>query len=124
MEADTGSRLVLVADGQKAVRLLSRVALEDAGWQVVEAASGDEARERALENPPTVAVLDVAIDGFEVAASLAADPTTANTVPVFVAASRAAKTQADKLDAPLLMKPFNPALLVAVVERAAPTGRG
>ena len=110
--------VVLVADREKVVRILARVALESAGWRVVEAASADEATQLALAHRPRVAVLDAGIDGFDVAAALAAEPATKDTVVVFVSASREAKARADKLDAPFLHKPFNPVALVVAVEEA------
>ena len=118
MEPAAPAGVVLVADGERVVRTLARVALESAGWRVVEAASGDEATEVALAHRPRVAVLDAAIDGFDVAAALAADPATEDTIVVFVSASREAKARADQLDAPFLHKPFNPVALVNAVERA------
>ena len=99
------SGLVLVADGEKAVRILARIALESNGWRVIEAASADDATRLGLAHHPRVAVLVAGIDGFDVAAALAA---TKETAVVFVAASREAKARAEQLDAPFLQKPFNP----------------
>jgi CheY-like chemotaxis protein len=111
--------VVLVADGEKAVRTLARVALESSGWRVVEAASADDATRIALEHRPQVAVLDAGIDGFVVAAALAAAPETQATAVVFVSASSNAKRRAETFDAPFLQKPFNPVALVNAVEQAA-----
>jgi len=110
------SGLVLVADGEKAVRILARIALESNGWRVIEAASADDAARLGLAHHPRVAVLVAGIDGFDVAAALAA---TKETAVVFVAASREAKARAEQLDAPFLQKPFNPVALVNAVEQAA-----
>jgi CheY-like chemotaxis protein len=106
--------VVLVADGEKFARVLARVALESEGWSVVEAASGDEATQLAAANPPQVAVLDAAIDGFDVAARLSAD-----IAVVFVSATQTGKARADQQGAPFLLKPYNPAALVIAVEQAA-----
>jgi two-component system, OmpR family, KDP operon response regulator KdpE len=111
--------VVLVADGEKTVRILARVALESSGWRVIEAASADDAIRVALERRPRFAVLDAGIDGFDVAAALAAEPATQDTAVVFVAVSSDAKRRADTLDAPFLQKPFNPVALVNAVEQAA-----
>jgi two-component system KDP operon response regulator KdpE len=118
MEPAAPLGVVLVADGEKSVRTLARVALESAGWRVVEAASGDEATQLAVTHRPRVAVLDAGIDGFDVAAALAAELATRDTIVVFVSASREAKARADQLDAPFLQKPFNPVALVDAVGQA------
>jgi DNA-binding response OmpR family regulator len=111
--------VALVAEGEKAVRILARVALESAGWRVVEAASGDDATRLALEHRPRVAVLDAGIDGFDVAAALAADTATQDIAVVLVSALPEAKLRADQLGAPLLQKPYNPVALVNAVEQVA-----
>jgi DNA-binding response OmpR family regulator len=105
---------VLIADGERFVRVLARVALESEGWSVVEAASGDEAAQLAAANAPHVAVLDAGIDGFDVAARLSPE-----TAVVFVSARQTEKARADEQGAPFLLKPYNPAALVAVVQQAA-----
>lgn len=105
---------VLIADGEKFVRVLARVALESEGWSVVEAASGDGAAQLAAANAPQVAVLDAGIDGFDVAAHLSPD-----TAVVFVSAKEMEQARADEQGAPFLLKPYNPAALVAAVQQAA-----
>ena len=106
--------VVLIADGEKSVRVLARVALESEGWSVVEAAFGDEAARLAAANAPRVAVLDAGIDGFDVATRLLP-----GTAVVFVSARQAEKARADEQGAPFLLKPYNPAALVAAVNQAA-----
>jgi two-component system KDP operon response regulator KdpE len=118
MESAGPPGVVLVAYGEKAVRILARVALESSGWRVVEAASADDATRIALEHRPQVAVLDAGIDGFEVAPTLAGEPATQGTAVVFVSASSDAKRRAETLDAPFLQKPFNPVALLNAVEQA------
>lgn len=52
------SRRVLIADDEDDTRWLLRVALEGAGWDVLEARDGQEAFERIIDDQPDVVVLD------------------------------------------------------------------
>ena len=62
-------RRILVVDDEADVRLLYRVNLRHAGFEVLEADDGERGIEAALEHLPDVVVLDLMmprIDGFEV----------------------------------------------------------
>jgi DNA-binding NtrC family response regulator len=52
---------ILVADDDPGIRTLLRLTFETAGFEVIEAANGNEAREKAFENPPDVFVTDLAM---------------------------------------------------------------
>jgi DNA-binding response OmpR family regulator len=63
------SRTVLVADDDHDLLGYIKFRLENAGFEVVTAADGEEALRLALERQPSLAVLDVRmpkLDGFEV----------------------------------------------------------
>jgi DNA-binding response OmpR family regulator len=63
----------LVVDDDQPIRKLMRTVLELEGWQVSEAADGDEALARAAADRPHGVVLDVMMpgrDGFEVLSEL------------------------------------------------------
>jgi two-component system cell cycle response regulator len=78
---------VLVADDSATVRALVRMELESAGYDVVEAADGQLALERALACPPDVVLLDIempVMDGYETVQALKSDPTTAAVPVVFL----------------------------------------
>ena len=82
-------RRVLVADDEPAMRLLLRVNLPSAGYEVVEAADGDAAFSSIREQDFDLLVLDVmmpGMSGFELAERLRADPATAELPIVFVSA--------------------------------------
>ena len=67
---------VLVLDDDEQIRATLRRALLYGGYDVSLAASGEEALEQALQNPPDIAVLDVmlpGIDGLEVCRRLRED---------------------------------------------------
>ena len=66
--------LVLVADDDEDILQLLSFRLERAGYEIVQARSGDEALRLALELVPALAVLDVmmpGLNGFEVTRELA-----------------------------------------------------
>jgi DNA-binding NarL/FixJ family response regulator len=65
----TGFGPILIAEDDEAVAELLRGLVEAAGYEVVVAASGDEALELAREGVPSVAILDVnlpGVSGYEV----------------------------------------------------------
>lgn len=61
-------RRVLVADDFKDTRRLTRLILEKHGFEVEEAADGFEAVKKAVENPPDIILMDIAMpvmDGIQ-----------------------------------------------------------
>lgn len=78
---------ILLADDSPTVRGIMRVELETVGYEVVEAADGEEALQLALADPPDVVLLDVEMpimDGYACLQALKADGATANIPVVFV----------------------------------------
>jgi DNA-binding response OmpR family regulator len=68
---------VLLVDDDPDMRILYRLALRQAGLEVIEAASGKEALSLARTEKPDLVLLDVmmpAMDGYEVCRRLRADP--------------------------------------------------
>lgn len=112
---------ILVVDDEGSIRTICRVNLETDGMSVDEAADGREALERIRRQTPELVLLDVmmpGIDGWQVAAELAADPATRD-VPVVFLSARAAredKARAQQLGAVgYIVKPFDPVTLGSVV---------
>ena len=71
------SRKILVADDNAASRELIREVLEMSGYEVVEAADGQDAVTRARENAPDLVLVDIQmprLDGYGVLRELRADP--------------------------------------------------
>lgn len=71
------SRKILVADDNDASRELLREVLEMSGYDVVEAADGQDAVRRARECPPDLVLVDIQmprLDGYGVLRELRADP--------------------------------------------------
>ena len=71
------SRKILVADDNAVSRELIREVLEMSGYDVIEAADGRDAVDRARENAPDLALVDIQmprLDGYGVLRELRADP--------------------------------------------------
>ena len=114
-------RTILVVEDEKDIRELVRFHLEQEGWAVTEAETGEQALQRVASERPALVLLDVMLpgtDGLEVCRRLRASPATA-TVPIVMLTARAAEVDrvlglemgADDY----VTKPFSPRELVARV---------
>lgn len=120
---------VLVVDDEPDVRLVARLVLTSAGYDVMEAASGEEALAAVFGEPrPDAVLLDVrlgGIDGWETMKRLRRDPSVRETPVVIFTADLAARKDAPgawKNYEHFLMKPFEPDGLLAAVEQAMQSG--
>jgi DNA-binding response OmpR family regulator len=89
-----GTTSILVAEDDPDILLLVQVALARAGYQVVPVADGLAALEIAVEQRPSLAILDVALpglDGLSVLDRLRADSRTTAMLIVLLSASVAEK---------------------------------
>lgn len=109
---------ILIVDDEAGIRELVGTYLRNEGFEVDEAADGDEALERVERRPPSLVVLDLrlpTIDGFDVLREIRRT----TTVPVIVLSARS--EEGDKLVGlelgadDYLTKPFSPRELVARV---------
>jgi DNA-binding response OmpR family regulator len=114
-------RTVLVVDDQGPLRILCRVALEDAGFRVLEARDGGEALACVRAEHPDLILLDImmpGISGWEVTAELLADRST-DQIPIIFISARSElsdRMRAFELGAHgYLTKPFDPAVLAETV---------
>ncbi len=88
------SRTVLLVEDNETIRHAFRILLEDSGYEVLEAASGQEAIDHAEAAPPAVILLDLGlpdISGLEVTRRLRAGDR-ARHVPVIALTGRALET--------------------------------
>lgn len=117
---------ILVVDDEERIRSLVGQYLRAEGYEVAEAASGEEALAKAQSHPPDLVVLDVrlpGVDGFEVLAELR------KRSEVYVIMLTARAEEADKLVGltagadDYLTKPFSPRELVARVKAVLRRGR-
>jgi DNA-binding response OmpR family regulator len=115
---------VLVVDDEEGIRVLCRVNLELGGFEVLEAADGVEAVEKARAEHPDLVFLDLMMprmDGWQVLQELKQDSTTA-AIPVVVLTART--SEEDQIRGwgegilEYLAKPFNPQRLVEWAEQA------
>jgi len=114
--------LILVVDDNEVGRYTKARILRDAGYEVVEGGTGEEAFRLVTERSPRLILLDVNlpdVDGWEVARRLKANPDTASVAILQVSAThvreedtvRALEGGADAS----LTEPIEPAVLVATV---------
>lgn len=114
---------VLVVDDDPGIRLVCRAWLAAGGYEVLEAANGQDALELALQGAADVLVLDISmpvLDGFGLAAALQGDERTRSLPFVFLSgetgpdvAWRCVAAGA----AAFFGKPFDPAALEAALAR-------
>jgi CheY-like chemotaxis protein len=123
------SNIVMVVDDEADVRLVARIVLSSAGYEVIEADSGESAL-GALDRgaAPDVLLLDVrmpGIDGWEVLRRLRSDPDRADLPIVIFTAQLTVREDApvDLGDEHVILKPFQPDELLVAVERATVSRR-
>lgn len=85
------NRILIVDDDVDALRLVG-IMLEHEGFQIIAAASGQQAIEKAIEEKPDLIILDVmmpGIDGYQVAMQLRKHPDT-QTIPILMFTAKTA----------------------------------
>jgi two-component system alkaline phosphatase synthesis response regulator PhoP len=119
--------VILVVDDEASIRKIAQAYLEQAGFRVVCAASGDEALRHVEADPPDLILLDLnlpGMDGMEVAARVR------ERSDVFILMLTARAEEADRVAGlrigadDYLTKPFSPRELVARVEAILRRRRG
>lgn len=117
-------RKVMLVDDEVDIRTIGEMALESVGqWQVVAAASGEEALELAARERPDVILLDVMMpkmDGPTTFARLREQPDTADTPVIFMTAKVQKQEVARYLDlgaSGVIAKPFDPMTLPDEIRR-------
>ena len=126
---------VIICDDEDVLRRLVRASLREGGYELIDAADGEEALELARREEPDLILLDLMMPGrtgLEVLTCLQEDPLLAS-IPVVMLTART--QEADRLAAAsagvrrFLPKPFSPSELGAVVhelldDTAFPVGSG
>jgi CheY-like chemotaxis protein len=122
MESSPVARVLLVDDEPDHVEMY-RLALEHAGFDVVEALTGTAAIEQARLLRPDAIVLDVRlpdISGWDVCTALSADPVTAR-MPIIILTAAASPTLAQQAAqhgcAAHLLKPCLPDALIRTIRQ-------
>ena len=114
------SKRILVVDDDDDLRFLLRTVFRRQGFDVVEAATGEEAVDRALAEPPDAVVIDVIMPGMgghEACRVLRNDPRTADCAIIMMTGKAVSETGAEMADCAdeWLRKPFDIEELAAVV---------
>jgi DNA-binding response OmpR family regulator len=115
-------RTVLVVDDEPDVLLLCRVNLEFEGYEVIEAADGEQAMQQARTHRPDVVLLDVMMpkmDGWQVLAAIKADRDLAEIPVVMLTAKVQDQDQIrgwSQGAADYITKPFSPLALSQVLQ--------
>jgi NtrC-family two-component system response regulator AlgB len=122
-----GQVRVLVIDDEESIRKMLRVCLEGAGYQVTLAPSGEAGVAAARRSPPDLALVDLRLggmDGIAVTRALAQDVPTAAVVIMTAYATIDNAVNAMRAGASdYLPKPFSPAQVLHVVDKAAQAAR-
>ena len=119
---------ILVVEDSAPIRRLVEICLRDLGPAVVTAADGPAGLQAALDDTPSLIVLDIGLpgmDGWEVLGRLRSDPTGRH-VPVLILTAHANeedrfRTGIDGADA-FMTKPFDPNDLLSVAGRLIHAG--
>jgi CheY-like chemotaxis protein len=122
----TGRARILVVEDDPAAAALMTEYFGTNGFAVEVVASGEDALERAVDDPPALVSLDItlagALDGWEVLTALKANPKTAS-IPVIVCTAGNGHREAVTLGAAeFLVKPFSAARIREVVSGLIPSG--
>jgi DNA-binding response OmpR family regulator len=109
---------ILIADDDPDIRGIVALRLERAGYETIQASSGDEALRLVQESPPALCILDVMmpkVNGFEVLRELRGDPSTQGMPVLMLTASVQDKDVARGFEVgadDYLSKPFSNAQLL------------
>jgi CheY-like chemotaxis protein len=111
---------ILVVDDDESIRMVVTMALEDAGYDVVEATDGADALQVLERTRPRLVLLDMRmprLNGWEFAASYRARPPPHVPIVVMSAGRDVAVKAADVGAVDAIGKPFDIDDLIAVVQR-------
>jgi signal transduction histidine kinase/DNA-binding response OmpR family regulator len=121
-------RRVLVIEDEPAAATLLAEYIGGSGYDVEIAATGEQGLAGAIEDPPGLICLDIAlpgqVDGWQVLARLRERPDTAQ-IPVIICSGRNGRDRAAALGVTnFVAKPFTETQIRDAVARLLPTGRG
>jgi two-component system OmpR family response regulator len=113
-------RKILLVDDEADIRLIAEISLSHlGGWQVIQAGSGREALDLALQAQPDLILLDVMMPGMDGPTTLEKlrEQEDGRATPVIFMTAKVQKTEIDRLLSlgvrGLIPKPFDPMTLPA-----------
>ena len=119
------SKTVLTVDDSRTMRDMLLLALQDAGYTVIQAVDGVEGLEVLQANGADVVITDInmpRLDGFGVIEGVRADPRH-RAIPVLVLTTESDAAKKERARAAgatgWIVKPFNPTKLIDAVRRVA-----
>ncbi len=124
-----GSKKILIVDDEKKIRELLELRLTDEGFEVLQAADGEEGVEQARKHSPDLILMDVMMpkmDGAEAVNVLQQDQKTKDIPVIFLTsmitkeeeASQAFGIEIDTKKHQFIAKPFDTPSLVAEIHKA------
>ena len=122
-------RKILIVDDEARIRELLHLRLSSQGYQVIEAANGEEGIEQAIEHTPDLILMDVMMpkmDGAEAARILQENPLTKNIPVIFLTAmitkeeetGQVSGSQANTGKHRFISKPFDTQNLLMEIQKA------
>ena len=114
---------ILAADDSASMRDMVKMSLGSAGFEVTSAADGEEALRLAAATPFDLVLLDVNMpvrDGFDVTRALRAEPQYRHILILMLTTESSADAKREGKNAGAtgwIIKPFDPAQLIATVHR-------
>jgi len=117
------TKRVLIVEDQEDLRDILRLALEGAGYTVIEAENGRQGVEKVTTERPDLVLMDIQmpiLDGYDATREIKASPDHART-PVIAVSSYAMKGDEEKARAAgcdaYVTKPYSPKQVVAIVRQ-------
>jgi CheY-like chemotaxis protein len=111
---------ILVVEDDADLRVVIRMVLERAGYKIAEAMHGESALESIGVELPDLVVADMTMPvmgGIELIDRIQSNPVTAS-LPIVLLSGRQVDTAVSRLVSAVVLKPFEPADLVASIDRA------
>lgn len=119
---------ILIVEDHLDSREILKIQIEIIGYEVVEAASGEEALDKAVAEHPDLVIMDLGlpgINGIEATTKLKADPQTAD-IPVVAYTAWPEEIMKEKAErarvSAFLTKPTSPRRFKEVIEKLLRTG--
>lgn len=118
---DTAPRInILAVDDDEVMRELLKLHLTNAGYVVTVAEDAIAAGHRILQLPPDLVILDIDLpymSGLDFASALLADVSVARVPIIFISANESFASEAERMGADFLVKPFRRDRLLDSVQR-------
>jgi CheY-like chemotaxis protein len=117
---------ILIVEDDPNLRVVIRMVLERAGYEVAEARHGVAGLESIDRDPPDLVIADMRMpmmDGVELMDRIRANPETAY-MPIVLLSGLQVDATAERLATAVVAKPFEPADLLASIARSLRAGGG